>query len=457
MCGDTEVTLTTCGEVEVALFLPSRPSTGSFTTIQCFLLAVAYFLLKLVSWLSEPGKPVNTGIEGQKNQPKSSAQLNFQLPGQYKCQNKPISTNGYIYKEMTCVIGVGITAEYVLIWKETGISRGYTSLCPANFCFVVFCFSLFLFTFAFHRCFPLLLFASRFVLSFLSPALVSTSQLSTSLQLNLLLQIGSYPFSPFFRFFAFSLFFLFCCPFSFLSLSLFLLHLLPMLVEEIPKQSLANSSTIYFLSLVNLLARPYFKAGENGEDANRNLKNRPKVNYNLTDLLNAQTQANYNSGSVASGVYKSSQQMQLERLVSKRLTELSKETPSGNFDLPKSFGYTSIHKNVSAADKKKMRIGNTPSTKRILAARRNLNSYFEEEKNLISINTILGVNYSFAEQSDVGEPPAKKMKRGERVFKPKVKLCCVCGNSSGYSRCGQCGLYSCSVRCIRLHHELRCT
>lgn len=228
-----------------------------------------------------------------------------------------------------------------------------------------------------------------------------------------------------------------------------------MLVEEVPKQALKNSSTVYFLSLVSLLARPYFKNADS-EDANRNSKNRPKVNYNLTDLLNAQTQANYNSGTVASGVFKSSQQMQLERLISKRLGELSKETPNSNFELPKTFGYTSIHKNLSAADKKKIRLGNTPSTKRILAARRNLNSYFEEEKNLISINTILGVNYSFAEQNENLENPSKKRKI-ERLFKPKVKLCCVCGSSSSYSRCESCGQYSCSVRCKRLHHDLRCT
>lgn len=227
-----------------------------------------------------------------------------------------------------------------------------------------------------------------------------------------------------------------------------------MLVEEVPKLGLKNTSTIYFLSLVSLLARPYFK--NDSEDANRASKNRPKVNYNLTDLLNAQTQANYNSGTVASGVFKSSQQMQLERLISKRLGDLSKETPASNFELPKTFGYTSIHKNVSAADKKKIRVGNTPSTKRILAARRNLNSYFEEEKNLISINTILGVNFSFAEQNENLENALKK-RRIERLFKPKVKLCCICGSSSSYSRCESCGQYSCSVRCRRLHQELRCT
>lgn len=233
-----------------------------------------------------------------------------------------------------------------------------------------------------------------------------------------------------------------------------------MLVEEIPKSNDKNNSTIYFSSSINLSARPTYKNFDsaNGDDANRNSKSRPKVNYNLTDLLNAQTQANYSNGTITSGNFKSSQQLQLEKLIVKRLGELSKETPVPNFEIPKTFGYTSIHSKGTAADKKKVRLGNTPSTKKILAARRNLNSYFEEEKNLISINTILGVNFLFAEQNDelLQGASAKKRKVGEKVFKPKTKLCCICGSKSSYSRCSNCGLYSCSVRCIRLHHDLRC-
>lgn len=128
-------------------------------------------------------------------------------------------------------------------------------------------------------------------------------------------------------------FILFCCTCVELpttsahNLALIIFNSIPssflMLVEEVPKQALKKQFYVYFLSLVSLLARPYFKNADS-EDANRNSKNRPKVNYNLTDLLNAQTQANYNSGTVASGVFKSSQQMQLERLISKRLGELSK-------------------------------------------------------------------------------------------------------------------------------------
>lgn len=212
-----------------------------------------------------------------------------------------------------------------------------------------------------------------------------------------------------------------------------------MLVEEIPKKGTNNGSTIYFSSLVNLQARPTKADGEERQ------KSRPKVNYNLTELLNAQTQVNYSNGTVSSTSFKSSQQMQLERLISKRLADLGKESPNPNFELPKTFAYTSVHKHTSAADKKKARLGNTPLTKRILAARRALASYYEEEKNLISINTILGVNYAFAEQNT-----------GTAV-RPKVKLCCMCGLRSNYSRCGSCGLYSCSVRCLRHHHELRCT
>lgn len=230
-----------------------------------------------------------------------------------------------------------------------------------------------------------------------------------------------------------------------------------MLVEEVPKQNDKNSLTIYFLSLINLLARPAAKHYDSSaaEDANRNSKNRPKVNYNLTDLLNAQTQANYSNGTITSGNFKSLQQLQLEKLIVRRLGELSKETPNANFEIPKTFGYTSIHTGPSGG--KKVRLGNTPSTKKILAARRNLNSYFEEEKNLISINTILGVNFSFAEQNDeLLQSSLKKRRVGERVVKPKAKICCICGTLLAYSRCSDCGLYSCSVRCIRVHHESRC-
>lgn len=226
-----------------------------------------------------------------------------------------------------------------------------------------------------------------------------------------------------------------------------------MLVEEIPKTISTNSTTIYFLSLINLLARPSLRSTDGQPDEGRNEKNRPKVNYNITDLLNAQTQVNYNSGTGNGGVFKSSHQMQLEKVITKRLSELSRESPNPSFELPKMFAYTSIHKNLSATDKKKIRHGNSLAAKKILAARRNFNSYLDEEKNWIWTNTIQGVHFLFAEQN---WELAKKRKTGEIVSKPKVRLCCVCGSSSPYSRCGSCGLYSCSVKCRRLHFELRC-
>lgn len=226
-----------------------------------------------------------------------------------------------------------------------------------------------------------------------------------------------------------------------------------MLVEEIPKTLNTNTTTIYFLSLVNLQARPTHKSDIQTDEL-RGEKNRPKVNYNITDLLNAQTQVNYNSGTVNGGVFKSLHQMQLEKVITKRLLELSKESPNPTFELPKMFAYTSIHKTLSAADKKKVRHGNSLAAKRILAARRNFNSYLDEEKNWIWTNTIQGVHFLFAEQN---WELAKKQKKGSLpVLKPKVRLCSVCGSRSPYSRCGACGLYSCSVKCRRLHFESRC-
>lgn len=226
------------------------------------------------------------------------------------------------------------------------------------------------------------------------------------------------------------------------------LSVFPMLVEEIPKTISTNPSIIYFLSLVKLQALPALR---NDTEELRSEKNRPKVNYNITDLLNAQQQVNYN-GSGNGGVFKSSHQMQLEKLITKRLLELSRESPNPAFELPKMFAYISTHKWLNAADKK-IRNGNSLAAKRILAARRNFNSYLDEEKNWIWTNTIQGVHFLFAEQKWELQATKRKVLL---VLKPKVRLCCVCGSQSPYSRCGACGLYSCSVKCRRLHFESRC-
>ncbi|KAG5418887.1 hypothetical protein I9W82_003605 [Candida metapsilosis] len=175
-----------------------------------------------------------------------------------------------------------------------------------------------------------------------------------------------------------------------------------MLVEEIPKTGGANASTIYFSSSINLTARSMGGNRQRGDDNNEgppNKKGRTKVNYNLNQLFNAQTQANNDTKN--NGPSKSAQQIQLEKVVQKRLVELSHESAGKGFELPKNFVYTSIHSTRDNRNSShKSRQGNTAATKRILAARRNLNSYFEEERNLISINTILSSNFQFIDVID---------------------------------------------------------
>lgn len=233
-----------------------------------------------------------------------------------------------------------------------------------------------------------------------------------------------------------------------------------MLVEEVPKGA---NPRVYFSSSVNLSAksRPYANQESNetaAESASRQGKNRPKVNYNLTYLMNAQTQI---ADSSSGGSLKSAQQIQLERIISKRLVDLNREPASGaQFELPKNFAYHSIHGGINPD--KKARQGNTPTTKKILSARRNLNLYFEEERNVISINSILALNYQFVDaidsiSSENDGPASKRRKlRKSSTFKPRLRLCCICGQNSSYARCTSCGLFLCSVRCNRVHQELRC-
>lgn len=238
-----------------------------------------------------------------------------------------------------------------------------------------------------------------------------------------------------------------------------------MLVEEVPKTTNSNSTTVYFSSLINLSARPSSyssKQQDNNQDQddsgnaniNRHNKSRPKVNYNLNHLMNAQTQAN--EIAAYSGPLKSSQQIQLERIITKRLNELNKESTSNTFEIPKNFTFQNAN---ASGDKRKARQGNTPTTKKILSSRTNLNLYFEEERNLISINSILSLNYQFIDQIDStseAQSSQKKRKLNERTFKPRLRLCCICGSNSSYARCTNCGLFACSVKCNKLHEDLRC-
>lgn len=236
-----------------------------------------------------------------------------------------------------------------------------------------------------------------------------------------------------------------------------------MLVEEIPKGSNSNSSTIYFSSSINLTARliiPKEDATSQGDaPAVVNKKGRAKVNYNVTQLMNAQVQLNQETslrGGSGAGPLKTTQQLQLERLVSKRLSELNQESSSKGFELPKNFTYNTIHSSSTHKKSHKSKLGNTPTTKRILSARRNLNLYFEEERNLMSVNTILALNYQFVDFADV-ERKSKKARIDSRIYRPKLRLCCICGSKSNYSRCRLCGLYFCCVKCNNLHQQLRCS
>lgn len=256
-----------------------------------------------------------------------------------------------------------------------------------------------------------------------------------------------------------------------------------MLVEEVPKTGVNKGSTVYFSSSVNMTARPFVGrgagggggvdgAGASGAGASSATSHsaggsaggsagigaasaaRTKVNYNLNDLMNIQT------GQLESvtrhGGLKLAQQIQLERLINKRFGELNRENAlAATFELPKNFADA---RGGGGGDRKAARVGNTQLTKRILAARRNLSLYLEEERNVILMNTILSLSYQFVgELEPMDAMGTKRQKLTRSLVKPKVRLCCVCGADLGYARCERCGLFLCSVRCNNVHLELRCT
>lgn len=226
-----------------------------------------------------------------------------------------------------------------------------------------------------------------------------------------------------------------------------------MLIEEIPPKRNNNSSTIYFSSSINLSARPNprLNLGNNNEN-NQPKAKKAKINYNLNDLMNKQIQTN--DGQKANGPLKSTHQIALEKAATRRILDLSKEANNTNFELPKNFEY----RNRAGTGNKLSRQGSTPGTKKILSARRNLNSYFEEERNLVSINTILTISYHYLDQFDAyTNLNGSKELTQTKLFRPRIKLCCICSNISSYARCMNCGLFYCNIKCYKIHQESRCT
>lgn len=237
------------------------------------------------------------------------------------------------------------------------------------------------------------------------------------------------------------------------------------LVEEIAKGSDPN---VYFSSSINLKASSSKRSMYSSSNSTLSRKRLAAGAYNISQL-----QANVTDSQINEYLIESKKSV-------KRLQQLDRENhadsgangsggtgssgggtssaPGNKIELPKS-GYNvdfkgfsssdypifdlvsysqSINKNINARTYK---VGKTVHTRKILASRKTLNNYYDEDVH--STNIIKGEKYYSVIDDDHALIPGKK-------------LCSICG-SNAVNVCVKCGSRFCGLACSTVHKETRCT
>ncbi|ANZ74091.1 BA75_00047T0 [Komagataella pastoris] len=183
-------------------------------------------------------------------------------------------------------------------------------------------------------------------------------------------------------------------------------------VSEIPRGSDPDS---YFSSIY----KPATGTSRTTAGPSSGAKRSSRVNYNFQSL---EAQAHGNTVPTTQAEEKAS---------NKRFEELNRENynDQAKIEIPKS-GLEAFTKH------RRLKPGETASTKRILASRKTLVNYVEEvDPQLMKIFK------------------ATTVPSNRRHLK---KLCSICGNNAP-ATCVKCGARFCSVSCGRTHEETRCT
>lgn len=215
------------------------------------------------------------------------------------------------------------------------------------------------------------------------------------------------------------------------------------LVEEIPKGSDPN---VYFSSSINLKASKAMYSSSNTEQSRKRLA---AGSYNLTQLEANARESNLNEDLIE------------VRKSTKRHQELDRENyneQQAKIELPRSglgvnfkrfnsddyplFDLISYSNHVNKGlGAKRFKQGQTLNTRKVLMSRKTANNYYDED------------------------PDHSKVIRGDRLYSnkdhsqlllPGKKLCSICG-SNAPNQCVRCGVRFCSVQCLAVHKETRCS
>lgn len=214
-------------------------------------------------------------------------------------------------------------------------------------------------------------------------------------------------------------------------------------VEEIPRGSDPN---VYFSSNINLKAS---KSGYSSSNTDQSRKRMATGAYNLSQL-----EANAHDSSINENLLEVRKSM-------KRFQEIDRENyvdQHSKLDLPRS-GLNVDFKNFNSEDypifdlinysnninknknsSRRVKQGQTPATKKILASRKTINNYMDDD---IVHAKIIKEGKIYPKMDATHALPGKK-------------LCSICGSDSP-NRCVRCGTRYCGVKCLTIHKETRCS
>ncbi|CAM9015274.1 hypothetical protein WICANDRAFT_76486 [Wickerhamomyces anomalus NRRL Y-366-8] len=206
------------------------------------------------------------------------------------------------------------------------------------------------------------------------------------------------------------------------------------LVEEITNKYDRDS---YFTSSINLPSKSKHKS--TSQD-NRPRKRLAPGTYNLATI-----ESNLHGTGLTEDLAEQKNSM-------KRFDELDKENynESSRIELPKTgllFEYNRFESNSTVLQNEKklgpkggrLKQGNTAQVKKILASRKQLSNYLDEDDKNASIlfNVV-------------------SKKKNLQFIVPNKKLCSICGDNAPGS-CVRCNSRVCSVKCSTVHNETRCS
>lgn len=200
-----------------------------------------------------------------------------------------------------------------------------------------------------------------------------------------------------------------------------------MLVEELARNA---DRSVYFTSSINVTSRK-----QKASSGQENRRKRPTPGtYNLSNI-----ETNLHGTGLT-------EDLQTTKNDLKRFQELDKENYNDTkIDLPK-IGLNFEYKRFPGFDRVqqgpkggRLKTGANASTKKILASRKMLSNYLDEDERQASIQFNL-----------------VSKKQLKLLMVPPKKLCSICGDNAP-SSCTRCLARICCVKCSRIHNESRCT